>query len=243
MTYTTEAKVEAVTQIDIDATTYPTTAQVAVWITEIEAEIAERALGSHTATDQYVDVPSAEESAQYWGFKWTPATDSLQFTYGGAGVIVPLANIKSPFISVTSLAKNDQALNDTPSWSTLTEGPADGSSFILLKSGLKDLGYALYFYDNNPSAGPKRLKLTYTYGFNISSEILGEYCTLQVAVKVLQAKMGTSSASGLTEFEGQDFGRYLPTQYEKRIKSFQIRIKEIETKYFPRKHSLSSVII
>jgi len=232
--YTTEANVEALTQISIDTGTVPTSTQVLDWIEEIERRIVEQALGSHAATDEYVDVPNQEDIGAYWTLEWTPKVDSLRFKYSGAGELVPLYNVKKPILSITSLYKNDEALDDAPSWTQLTEGPANNSSFILLKSGIKGLGYALFFYDNYPSAGPKRLKVTYTYGWNVDSKILRDYCTLGVSVKVLEARMGTSSGDGLSEFQSGDFSTYIPTQYMNRIKLYKEEMKEIETKYFPK---------
>jgi len=242
--YTSEEKVEGILQIDIDNDSNPSSSEVLTWIEEVEREVEERRLGSHTATDVYVDVPSLDEAAGYYSATYKAKTGQLFIaTSMGAGILVPLLNIKGPIISITSLYKNDEDPSDTPDWEELTEGPGDGSDFMLLEatSGSKTYGYALWIYDNFPLAGPKRLKMSYTYGYNINSKILQEWCTLKVAIKVLEAKMGTSSGEGLTEFAGGDLGTYIPTQYQTRIALFKQRIKEIEATYFP--HEIGFAIL
>jgi len=240
--YTSESLVEAVTQIDITDSTNPSSSEVLTWIEEIEKEVIERRLGSHTATDVYIDVPNIEESVGYYSATYKAKTGQLFIgTSMGAGVLVPLKNVKGPIISITSLYKNDEDPTDAPDWEELTEGPGDGSDFMLLQvsSGSKTYGYALWIYDNFPLAGPKRLKMTYTYGYNIDSKILQEYCTLKVAIKVLQAKMGTSDGEGLNEFAGGDLGTYIPTQYQTRINLFRQRIAEIEAIHFPSEFAVA----
>lgn len=239
--YISETLVEGQTQIDIGASTRPTTTQVLVWIEEIETGIVERALGSHTATDEYWDVPAQPVSAETYEPVYHVKTERLTID-GEGGLIVPLINAKKPIISITSLAKNDEALDDAPDWETLVEGPAAGSEFVLLKSGTKALTYALFIYDNTPLPGPKRLKATYQYGWNVSSAILQEYCTLGVSIKVLEARRGTSQADGLTELTG-DLGTYIPAQYESRINQWKSRMVDIEQKHFQRRRNLAVAII
>jgi len=238
--YTSEADVEAITQVDITDTTKPNSSQVLNWIEEIEKGVIERALGSHTATDVLVDVPSQEEVIGFYSAIYRARTGQLIIkTALGGGVLVPLANVKHPIVSITSLFKNDESLNDAPDWKQLTEGPGDGTSFILLESD--SLGYALWFYDNFPLPGPKRLKMTYQYGYNIDSKILREYCTLGVAVKVLEAKRGLSEGGGLTEFVAGEMGTYIPTHYVSRIEMFKARMKEIEQTYFPKEFGFAII--
>jgi hypothetical protein len=187
-------------------------------------------------------VPNQEETSWYWTIEWTPRNDTLRFSRGEGGYLVPLLNVKSPIISITELQKNDEDYADTPDWISLTEGPADNSSFLLLTSGLKNLGYAIWFYDNLPMAGPKRLRVTYTYGYNVDNEILQRWCTLKVAIKVLVAKMGTSSASGLTELQGEGLGIYLPRQYKRRIDELKAEVAIIEKTYFPKPSGIPAAI-
>jgi len=58
MAYTTAAKIEGITQFATSASTNPTTTEVAVWITEVEADADARALASYTLTDYKLDVPA-----------------------------------------------------------------------------------------------------------------------------------------------------------------------------------------
>jgi len=224
--------VEGLTQITIDATTSPSTNETLDFIEEIETDVKERNLYTRTATDEYVDVAPTSAYPGSYNVSWDIKRDSLSFT-GAEGVIVTLPNVKRPIISITTLSKNDEAPDDTASWDALTEGPADGSSFILLTTGNKASGYALWFYDNIPLAGPKRLKMTYTYGHNLNTEVLDRYSTLGVGIKVLQARRGTSAADGLTEFDGGTMGVFVPTQYSTRIAEYRDEMKEIEKNHFP----------
>jgi len=233
-TYTSEAKIEAVTALSITDTSVPTTAQVAVWITEIEADITERALGSHTATDNYLDVPEKNEGNELYEWSYTADTDRLRFDEGGTRY-VPVTNARRPIIAITSLYKNDESLDSAASWTQLTEGPGASSSFILRQSGDKQHGYVLEFYDNLPSPGPKRIKWTHTYGENISSDTLSRWATLKVAIKVLVARMGTSSTDNLSYIDAGDFGMQMNTRYKERIQEFKDEIQDIEDKHFPSK--------
>ena len=239
--YTTEVLVEGITQVTITASSTPTTAQTASWIEEVETGVVDRRLGSHSATGVYVDVPEQGEVGGEYSAAFRAQTGRLRIQSGmGAGSFVPLLNVKSPVVSISKLYKNDEDLEDAPVWDALTEGPASGSSFILLQSD--NLGYALFFYDNLPLPGYKRLKLDYSFGYNVGSKVLQEYCTLGVAVKVLEARRGTSSADGLSEFSGGSLGTYVPTQYESRIAGFRIRMAEIEVKHFPRRKLPMAII-
>ncbi|MHA1742537.1 MAG: hypothetical protein ACTSVD_10665 [Candidatus Thorarchaeota archaeon] len=243
-TYTSISKIEDLLQITIDEASIPDENAVSQWITEFEARIEELALGSHTVTDQYIDVPLIEKIDK--PYKWTFSNENAKLRFDlTKGVIVPLGDVKSPIISITALYKNDEDPDDPPNWEQLTEGPGDGSHFMLLKSGRKEWGYALWFYDEEPEEGPKRLKLDYTYGFNIDSNILSDYCTMGVAIKVLLARMGTNEADGLAYLEGGDLGSYMNTNYRERIAILKQEMREIEEKYFPSssKHSEVSAVI
>jgi len=235
--FTSEANVEALLQMEFDASTYPSSVQVLDWIEEIETDVIERNLYQRTATDVYIDVPASRLQPEFNSYSWTYHVKSDRMIVGrGGGVLVPLTNVKKPIISIVSLYKNDADLNDAPDWVELTEGPGEGSSFILLTSTSRTgevLGYALWFYDNFPLAGPKRLKMTYTYGYNVNTEILDRYCTLGVAIKVLQALRGTANPGGLAEFTGT-LGTYVPTHYESRIEDFRREMRLIEEMHFPK---------
>jgi len=202
-------------------------------IEQVEARVAERRLGSHTATDQYVDVPVTEEIYPEYTWYYEVEGAKLKFDFN-EGVVVPLARVKSPIISITTLEKNDEDPDDTADWETLTEGPGASSHFMLLTSGTKDLGYALWFYDEEPEPGPKRLRVDYSYGYNVDSDILADWCTLNVGVKILVARLGTNQPDGLASLEGGDLGTFMNTNYRDRIALYRAEILEIEALYFPR---------
>ena len=172
--YTSVDRVADLIQIDLDGSSVPTSTTVERWIEEIEARIDSLGLGTYSVTDQYIDVPYSLTTISPSEWFYDMETDILRYSQRDA-LIVPLANVKNPIISITSLYKNDEDLTDTPSWEEFVEGPGDDSDFILLRSGRGNHGYALYIYDDEPSSGPKRLKMTYTWGYNIDSDILADY--------------------------------------------------------------------
>lgn len=233
-TWVTESKIESLTTLTIDDTSIPNRTQVAQYITEAEARITDRALGSHTATDQYIDVPSGGGIAGRYQWVYYVKDDRLR-TEISRGRIVPLQGIKAPIISISACAKNDQDPSNAASWTTLTEGPGDGSDYMLLTSGLKDLGYALWFYDNEPLIGPKRLKLTYTYGYNVDSDVLGDWGTYIVGIKVLQTRKNSGQIDGMSSYDGGDLGDYVPRHYMELIKSYRDSMREIEREHFSRR--------
>jgi len=232
-TYTSEEAVEAITGISITDTSTPTSSQVAEWITEVEARIEERALGLHTATDEYIDVPEYNRGSGIYNFTYQADDDTVRIGSADKAHIVPLTNIRRPLISITKLEKNDESYTSTPNWVELTEGPGDGADFLLLKGGKKQHGYALYFVDNPPRYGPKRLRINYTFGHNVNSSILKEYCTKLVAVNVLEARMGSNQIDSLSYIDGGALGVAMNTRYEERIKRWLDDIREIEERYFP----------
>lgn len=234
MTYTTEAKVEGVTQFAITDSTEPTTTQVAVWIAEVDADIDARGLGS-TAIESWqsediekVDVVEKDtvefiEYVQRYGWSdlkgvfWFPAF--------------------SPIISIQNLEKRTSDLDATEAWSALTEGPGSGSDFIIIKRKSKTnqyLGVAVYFYsDDKPNAGPLRIRAKYTYGWNINTNVLSEYATLQVGLKVLDALREANVPYGAGDYGIGDV-RVGPEDMQRKRWNMIRRIKEIEDRYFPQ---------
>ena len=230
--YTNEEDIEDLLQITLSSTSVPDSAAVARWIEAFESRVVERRLGSHVATNEYIDVPGFSANLTRYNWVYRARTGRLQINLG-AGRVIPLANVKVPIISVSALAKNDESPMDAPSWDTLTEGPADGSSWMLLTGGDKALGYALWFYNDFPIEGPKRLRLTYTYGHNVDSSILGEYCAYGTAIKVLLARMASNQPDGLSMLEGGALGTFVPRQYQERIAEYRFEMMRIETQHFP----------
>ena len=235
--YISEARIEALTQVTIESSnTVPTSAQLLVWIEDVESRIVDRALGSHTATDQYVDVSSGSVTSGRYQWTYYVGQDRLKVDLP-SGILVPLQGMKSPMIGVTSLEKNDSAFTAAPSWTELTEwdGSTGSTDFLLMQSGLKDLGYALWFYDNEPLTGPKRLKMTYTYGYNIDADVLADYCTNAVAIQVYRALKNSNAATGMRGYDGGDLGDYIPRNYDELIQIARVEMMKIEIDHFPNR--------
>lgn len=232
--YTSEADIEGLLQITIDDTTNPTTAETLTFIEASEKRVIDRGLGAHTATDQYIDVAAVLSGADHGEWVYSARTGRITMSMD-TGVIIPLFDVKNPIISVTTLHKNDESIDSAPSWDALTEwdGSSGSTHFMLLQSGKRDLGYALWMYDEPPTSGPKRLKMTYSYGHNVDTSILGEYCTYDVAIRVLQARWGTNEVDGMAQYDGGDLGIWVPRNIKDRIASFAIERNKIAKDHFP----------
>jgi hypothetical protein len=232
--YTSEVMVEGLLQVTIDNSSIPTSTQLAQFMKDVEYGVIHRKLGSHTATDIYIDVPIGTEILRR--YDWIYDAEHARLKIGiNSGVLIPLIDIPTPIISITSLYKNDNDEASAPSWTALTQWDGTvASDFMLLKSGTKTLGYALWIYDDEPESGPNRLKMTYSYGFNVDLAILGDYCTYGASIKALMARMGTNEPDAMSMLEGDVLGRFMPRQYESRIKMFEAKMAYIEKTYFPQ---------
>jgi len=232
--YTTLTRVEGLLQFQLSTGSVPTLAQTLDIIEEVEERIIDRGLASHTATSDYFDVPIPDGTSA--GNDWTFDADNGRIVIGQqGGMIVPLATIKHPIISITSLYKNDEAAGDAPSWTQLVEwnGTLGSTDFMLLKSGRRRTGYALYIYENTPYSGPNRLKMTYSYGYNVPSDILRNWTTLAVGIQCLIERMGSNQPSGLSSMQGGQLGQFIPTQYQERIQLLREELVRIEIQHFP----------
>lgn len=215
MTYTSETKIEAELQFTINGTTKPTTDQVDVWITEEEAIIDEKGLGTLTASNALIDVPEEREAElpPVGSLRWFEhiAHDWREKYLRAGRVVIP--ELK-PIIAVTSLSRRTSGLGATEAWEALTEGLAE--DYIILKARTKAglRGWGFYFFDNLPASGYQRIKATYTYGLGLPDNILSPYATWKVALRVLMALAQTSNPSSLTQFVGGDLQTYVPTQYK-----------------------------
>ena len=120
--FTSEIKCEGLTQIDITASTNPSTSEVLEWIEEIETDILERNLYQRTATNEYIDVPpqGGVPGGIVTQITYSVSNDILRFIGDMGGYLIPLTKVKSPIISITSLSKNDEDPSDTASWDALT---------------------------------------------------------------------------------------------------------------------------
>ena len=235
-TWVTETDAEGYAQVSITSSSTPNTTQVTAWIEAAEADIRENHLAEHIAENIYLDVPTEKSDHGVYDQEYNISTGTLTTNITQRTLHIPLTNILKPLREIIKLEKNDEAYSDAPNWTTLTEGPADGSSFLLRQSGDKQQGYMLVFYDNYPLAGPKRIRLTYKYGYNVKTGIIREWVSRTVAVKVLQALMGSNSVTGLQMIDmGGDVPFIYNTNYKDRLAENMRRLKEIEEKYFPNK--------
>ena len=232
MTYVSETDIEAITAFSITESTVPTTMQVAAWIVEVEADVDARGLGTYTLTDQYVDVPRQVSYPSEGTVAWLSsiANDTNEVIDVNNVIVLPFL----PIVSVTSLSRRTSSLGSTDVWEALTEGRESTNSYIILKKRTKSnqyLGFALYFFNNVPYDGVQRIKATYNYGWNLSTDIIGEWCTLKVALKVLDAVINDSTPIGSSQYG--DMNINVSINPEQRRKDIILRIKEIEDKYFP----------
>lgn len=230
--YTNETDIEAITQFTITDSTKPTTTQVASWITEVEADVDARALGSYTLTDQLVDVQPKLGYPFRGTMAWlrSIASGQLETTEYGNKIAPPFL----PIISVASLSRRTSSLGSADVWEALTEGSGVGASYIILKRRTKTnqyLGFTLYFHQNAPYFGPQRIKMTYDYGWNLSTDIIGEWCTLKVSVKVLDAIMHATSPIGAGSYSVDIVS--IGIDPARRRADLIARLKEIEQMYFP----------
>jgi hypothetical protein len=241
--YTDEAKVESMLQLTITSSSIPTTSEVAKWISQSESSIADRSLGIHESGDVYIDVPGVDVGHRN-DWVYSARTGVLRFDMG-KGMVVPLVDMKTPIVSITSLAKNDSSPEAAPSWDALTgwDGSSSGTNYMLMKAGDRQLGYAIWFYDDYPMQGLNRVKLNYTFGHNVDSEIIGQYCTYDVAIKVLMARMGTNEPDGLSMLEGGALGSFVPRQYQERIAEFRYEMLKIEVNHFPSDKEIAIDVI
>ncbi len=233
--YIDNSKVAAVTQFSDGVSTSPTTAQITQWITEVEADADARALGSYTLTDELVDVLPGQNYPDVDSIAWLQALSHDHFSYYGLGNLIVIPPF-TPIISIASLSRRVSMLGSSDSYESLTEGTSSGTSYIILKKRTKTnkfLGFALFFHHNNPFPGYQKIKMTYNYGWNLDTNIIGEWCTLKVALKVFNAlqEAETPTASQQYAIENTNISLNL----DARVKLVKDRIEEIENKYFPQK--------
>jgi len=231
-TYTSTTLVRGVTQFTDSGSTTPTTTQIEQWITEVEADADAMALGSYTLTDYLVDVLPGMDY---------PAKDTLAALEAMAGlrfdeiknlVVIPPF---TPIVSISSLSRRTSALGSTDAWEALTEGSSADQHYVQLKRKTRSnkyLGFALYFHHKNPEPGYQRVKMTYNHGWDLDTNIIGEWCTLKVALKVLLAELRAETPVGAGDYSIAD--TRVGVDIERRIVTTKERIKEIEERYFPR---------
>jgi len=113
-TYCNEADIEGITQFTINATTNPTTTQVATWITQIEADVDARALGSYTVTDELVDVNPTVGYPARNTIAWLRSIARDRYGQIDTANIISLPRI--PIVSIGSLSRRTSSLGATDAW-------------------------------------------------------------------------------------------------------------------------------
>lgn len=183
--FTTIDLVKAMTGETIEDDSDPTETQVLEWIEQVEEEMNSKGYATEAHTGVIMNVP--EGNAEYTSVLTRSWIYDNATQYAG-GLVVALPH--TPFISVANVQRNLQAHTQDASWEDLTEGPADGSDFLIIekkyKAGLRGIG--LYFYQKAPKAGYQRLKLDYVWGHNLPENVLKEYATSKVSMMLLYSK-------------------------------------------------------
>lgn len=170
-------------QYDLSEDSIPNTEDALSLIQSAEAEIDSREWGRYTQTDEYID-------GQY-------EILTFQWRYVGffAQVFYPA------HINILKVIKCHYNSGGPPSsdpiWTEVTEGPANSSSFVVLrKPRLKSqVGSALLFYTNTPYPGPLRVRLTYEYGMDIDKALLREYAGKQAAMGALDFRAAAENVN------------------------------------------------
>ena len=232
--YTSQDKVTGITQFTPSGSTTPTDTQVLAWIEEVEADVDARALASYTLTDQIVDVLPEFNYPAKGTIAWLEAVAGQSYDEINTSVLIPPF---LPVVSVTSIYRRTTGLTETAAWELLTEGPGSTASFIILKKRSKTnqyLGMSIYFYQNQPDVGYGRVKMTYLYGWNLSATIIGEWCTLKVAIKAFEALKEANTPYGSGDYSLQDVRVGLVDAAIRNSQAIK-RIREIEEQYFPEK--------
>lgn len=231
-TYTSTTLIRGVTQFTDSGSTTPTTTQIEQWITEIEADADARALGSYTLTDQLIDVLPGIMYPAKDTIAWLEALAGQRFDEIRNLVVIPPF---IPIVSISSLSRRTSTLGSTDTWEALNEGTSSDDHYIQYKKKTKTnkyLGFALYFYSNNPTPGYQRIKMTYNHGWNLSTDIIGEWCTLKVALKVFTALLEANTPVGAGDYAIGDTS--IGVDLERRVVITKERLKELEDRYFPK---------
>lgn len=211
--YCTLTDFEDYYQGDVSEDSVPNIEQTLKLIQIAEAEIDSREWGKYNQTDEYLD-------GQY-------EILTFQWRYVGffAQVFYP-HHINILRIIQCHYNSGGQPSGD-PVWREVKEGPAGGSSFVVLrKPKLKSqVGSALLFYSNTPYPGPLRLRLSYEYGMNIDSALLREYAGKKAAMDALEMR---ASAEGINVNLGEGPWAAL-------YKNYLGRLNYMRTELFPKK--------
>lgn len=229
--YTNLAAVSAMTGEDIDGESDPNSIQVLEWIEQVEEEMNSKGYATESLTSVIMDVPKGNaDYTKVLSRSWI-YDDASQYA---GGLVVALPN--TPFISVANVQRNLQGYTQDASWEDLTEGPADGSDYLIIKrkykAGLRGIG--LFFYQKAPKAGYQRLKLDYVWGYNLPENVLKEYATAKVSVMLLYSKYMRKEPVFNLNIAGlrTDLNEF--TGVHKHILD---RIEQIEKDWFPNQYT------
>ena len=196
--YTTEVLIEAEILQDITVSTKPTTAQVAQWIEEAEAEIdemTESSFTSVTTTDSII--PFTEETAfivptsNYFG--GDIRSDTTRNSRENAFFLQDTCGIqRRPIVSITNLCTNSSSSCGTSadSFTALTEQTGSGGSFIVdCRTGRVTL------LSCRPAYGhPRGIKTTFVYGYSTTvPTLIKTLATKMVARRVIKSKIDSSN--------------------------------------------------
>lgn len=252
--YVTIEDVEQLVQFQLWDDTKPTRAQVLDWIEKLEDEIDALRLGwkdsgsagdGYLATDIYLDVISPYRSVTPLRAFELLAEAGIDINRARTGCLVPIPTNYRPIISVTKLEVRSGALTELPSWTELTEGwdegwsEAAGTDFLIVKEKGRcdqEHGIAFWFYGSSmPTPGNARLKVTIKHGWNLPESILTRYCTLKITKRVLNTATRAGEPTAIAGWSGGDFGSFINNQLKADLEAYDLEVKEIEVKYFPRK--------
>jgi len=231
--YTSQTRINGITQFTAGAATNPSTTEILDWIEEVEADADQRMLGSYTLTDFAFDIsPTSTIPRNFQKAGWLEWVRLYGYDFAEGLVVVPPY---VPIISISSLSRRTSGLTEAEAWEALTEGPAANSSWVQIKKKGRNkqyYGVAIFFYDNIPVAGIGRVKMTYNYGWNLPTTIIREWCGLKVAIKVFEALLAANIPYGTQDYGVVDV-RVTAAELKRKWATALDRIAEIELKHFP----------
>lgn len=200
-------------QHEITEDTVPNVIQAIKLIQVAEAEIDSKEWGTYTQTDEYLD-----GNFEILTFQWQYVGFFAQIFYPHHTNIIRIIKCHYNSGGVPSA---------DPFWFEIKEGPAAGSSFVILrKPKLKEqIGGSILLYSNVPYPGPLRLRVTYEYGMNIDSALLREYAGKKAAMDALELRAAAENIN-INLSEGP---------YSALYKNYTSRLRFMREELFPKK--------
>jgi hypothetical protein len=192
--YTTEEKVEAELLTSFTGTTSPTTAQIAVFITEAQELIDRRTgttFGTAAITNEVLDLNEDNTFSYSQGVNNTRnARYDGMFSLGGGKDMFYLPY--QPIVSITSVETNNAGETETDDWQSRTENTGSGGDYRLFS----DEG-AIVFLKNFPRFGHRSIRVNGVYGFSTVPGVVSELATKLVAERILSAKAKKSQTTSV----------------------------------------------